>query len=462
MIKMNEPLKCSKFVFLYQRQNKVVLYHSLLIKKIYGDKNLLNLFKEFEKGKSPSKVLNKFKNKEHIKEIIKKLYTEKFLVNDESDEMRILEKIRNNIFDKLELGVSYIIITDACNFRCKYCFIGGKYENFRPKFMSKVIARKAIDVIFKEIKKSKRKYQKLVIYGGEPLLARDILEFIVKEVRRRDKSIKILTVTNGSLVDKKFAKFCKTHKILVSVSLDGPKKINDKMRIDANGKGTFEKIIRGYNILKKEGVNPSISCTVAEHNVEKLEEIMEWMIKKLDIDSIGFNILMGRLFSDMSTKELSEKTSKKLINVFKIARKYGIYEDTTLHQVESFVEEKPYLFNCAACGGQLVIDPNGNIGVCHAFIGSPDYRKHFPKNVGDKEIDLKKTKIFKEWVKRSPVNMTQCLKCPAVGICGGGCPYNAYLNNGSIWSIDEMYCNYAKNILEWLIWDSYDKIKLEK
>lgn len=52
----------------------------------------------------------------------------------------------------------------------------------------------------------------------------------------------------------------------------------------------------------------------------------------------------------------------------------------------------------------------------------------------------------------------ECLSCPALAVCGGGCPYGAMLKYGSIWNIDRRFCIHSKEALEWLIWDLYDKV----
>jgi len=70
-----------------------------------------------------------------------------------------------------------------------------------------------------------------------------------------------------------------------------------------------------------------------------------------------------------------------------------------------------------------------------------------------------KSKTYIEWNKRTPLNMPECQDCVALGICGGGCPMNAYSNNHSIWALDERFCVHAKMTLEWLIWELYTNIR---
>ena len=55
--------------------------------------------------------------------------------------------------------------------------------------------------------------------------------------------------------------------------------------------------------------------------------------------------------------------------------------------------------------------------------------------------------------------MPKCYECEALGICGGGCPANAKIVDGSIWEVDRRFCVHSKMTLEWLIWDQYSQMQ---
>ncbi|PJC01953.1 MAG: hypothetical protein CO073_01980 [Candidatus Komeilibacteria bacterium CG_4_9_14_0_8_um_filter_36_9] len=94
-------------------------------------------------------------------------------------------------------------------------------------------------------------------------------------------------------------------------------------------------------------------------------------------------------------------------------------------------------------------------GNCHGYLGS---RKHFVTTVDDMLFNPQNDPVFMEWSYRSPLNMDICRNCPALGICGGGCPLNADFEEGSIWSLDKRFCVHCKMTLEWLIWDLYKQM----
>jgi len=135
-----------------------------------------------------------------------------------------------------------------------------------------------------------------------------------------------------------------------------------------------------------------------------------------------------------------------------------------MRRVRPYTEMKVHSKDCMGVGGQFVLDPNGKIGPCQAYLGIDQY---FPLDVHDlydrletiTSEDIYAHPLFDEWRHRFPFNMKECANCFAISICGGGCPYAAEVNHGSIWQIDERVCSQAKQIMEWMIWDTYDHFK---
>jgi radical SAM protein with 4Fe4S-binding SPASM domain len=79
-------------------------------------------------------------------------------------------------------------------------------------------------------------------------------------------------------------------------------------------------------------------------------------------------------------------------------------------------------------------------------------RKTFEHTVFEKSFFPDENEIFNEWSMRSPLNFEDCQNCPALATCGGGCPRNADMINGTIWKPDKAYCHFALKALKWMIW----------
>ena len=108
----------------------------------------------------------------------------------------------------------------------------------------------------------------------------------------------------------------------------------------------------------------------------------------------------------------------------------------------------------ATAGGQLVVAPNGRVGICHGCLYNKQY---FVTDIYNEDFNAQEDPTFVEWSQLTPVNRDECQECEALGICGGGCPINAMNSKpgNTIHSMDERFCVHAKKTLNFMINDLY-------
>ncbi len=450
-----QRLKISPFAHVLRRGNNVAVYNSMNQKLFFSDKSLVQFLDKFKEPHETSKIKQR--------EMTKKLFDSKILIGDGFNPDTLLEKIRKVATSKPSIESLYIVTTDECNYACKYCFVEGNMpENYAPSMMSQETARRGIE-LFLESKNEEAKSSEIVFYGGEPLLNKEIIRFSNELLDENVKNGRInklnkMIYTNGSLVSQDIANFFHNSNISVGISIDGWKEIHDKMRVFKMGGGTFERTMAGYDIMKRTGCEIGISCTVSMHNIEILPDVVEYFASKLDAKFMSLNPLFDIPGVNKNPQVFLKKMSEKIIQAYDKAKSLGIYEDRVSKFIEPFVRGYIRTCDCAGCGRQIVLSPEGEIGVCHAFLGN---KKYFCGSVYDKKTQPNKSEIFMEWSRRSPFNMPDCYKCKALSICGGGCPYNAYIRNGSVWKIDDRTCALANGVLEKIIWESFGSKELK-
>jgi len=86
--------------------------------------------------------------------------------------------------------------------------------------------RRSIDLLLQ----SRRPEVTLSFYGGEPLLAFDLIERAVRYVSTRRRSgprVKFATITNGTLLEGKVADFLARHRVRTRISFDGVPEVQD-------------------------------------------------------------------------------------------------------------------------------------------------------------------------------------------------------------------------------------------
>ena len=163
-----------------------------------------------------------------------------FLVEDGFDEkLDIKMRLLSSRYDTSVLSLT-ITPTMACNFRCVYCFENGHYGHGK---MSISVQDKIIELVEKEV----CHIEKLVItwYGGEPLLAMDVIELLTPRLKKicdnHNVDYSASMVTNGYLLNTDMCeKLDRCHIEDVQITLDGDCNTHNKRRPLADGSGSYE------------------------------------------------------------------------------------------------------------------------------------------------------------------------------------------------------------------------------
>lgn len=453
----------SRFTHSYDLGDAVALYHSLRMKPVYLSK------KAFESLQAwlASSFCNKIEDApEEIRSEVQELAKFKILTQTEDEDDKVLQFVRSKI-PAPATNVCYMIMSEQCNLACKYCFLGNndckKRSNFLLENMSVETAEKAIQFFIRQIKESGLDVEEnrpvLIFYGGEPLVNFNVLEYVAKRINelrseeRCIRNIEMSMVSNGLLLNE--TRIHRLHEIGVSIaiSIDGFNEKANSMRVDVAGKPVFSRILEKLNLCKEMGVDVSLSVTLSEETIKSTKDILG-LIDAYGIKAFGFNIMMS---SDtfVLPQSYNEAAAQFIIDAFVELRERGIYEDRMMRKLKAFAKAQVYFSDCAAtAGGQIVIAPNGKVGICHGCLHN---KKYFVSHIDDDEFVAVKDPNFIEWSQLTPVNREECLDCPALGICGGGCPLNAmYLKPGNtIHSTDERFCVHSKKTLEFFIRDLY-------
>jgi len=466
---MNKEFQLSPFLHIINGEEVTkdysILYNSLSLGSVIVHKNIANFFSSLKNKKIInidliSKELSILKEKESL---ISELEKHRIIIpvyKNPYEDYVLASKFLKNV----NIGILYLLVTDVCNCKCSYCYVENNIPSeYKYSKMTKEIAESGIEIFSNLINENNIIRPKIIFYGGEPLLNFPVIESTVTQIEEKINSQKLpkltekILNTNGTLINNDIAEFLHKNRVVVSLSLDGPEKIHNLTRKYISGKGTFKDVLKGYQILKKHNVEVGISCTVGEHNIDELETILEWIESNFSISSIGFNLLIQSNINDFNKLyQYADKAAEKLIGCFQLCREKGIYEERIMRKVRAFVEGYILYSDCGGCGQQIVIDPEGNIGVCHAFCGTKEF---FVSET--KDINFHNHQYWKEWRYRSPLVMPQCIDCIALGICGGGCPFSAFKQKGSIWELDEINCILSKKVTEFLLKDLMNKkIKL--
>lgn len=456
-------VKLSRFAHVFDLGDAVALYHSLRMKPVYLTRGVYEDLQVwlaspfcFTSEDAPNNLTNE------VAELIKC----KILTKAEDEDEKVLKFIRSRA-PVPAISVCYMILSEQCNLACKYCFLGNNDDEKRQKFlledMTVETADQAVDFFIRQMKLSDLDYEDanpvVIFYGGEPMMNFPVLVHIaerfnsLRNVEKCVKNVELSMVTNGLLLTEERILKLKELGVSITISCDGFTDVANSMRVDRGGKPVFARILKTLDLCKHLGVDVALSVTLSEETIKNTIDILN-LVDNYGIKSFGFNILMS---SDTFVLPISynEAAAQFIIDEFIELRKKGIYEDRIMRKLDSFTKAQVYYSDCAAtAGGQIVIAPNGQVGICHGCLYD---KRYFVTTVYDDDFNATQNPSFIEWSGLTPVNKESCLDCPALGICGGGCPINAmHLHPGNtIHSTDERFCVHAKLTLDFFIRDLY-------
>lgn len=170
-----------------------------------------------------------------------------------------------------------------CNLRCPYCFYCAETQLRNTEsfgMMSIETAERLIDYAFE----GEKEELSLAFQGGEPMLrGLAFFEHIVSYARNKaPKGMKLhyALQTNGTLIDETWARFFVKEGFLVGLSLDGTRRYQDLYRIDAQGRGSFDRVFRAAEILRKEGAEFNILTVVTRQVAENIHKIFPFFCRQ--------------------------------------------------------------------------------------------------------------------------------------------------------------------------------------
>ncbi|KKQ55793.1 MAG: Radical SAM domain protein [Parcubacteria group bacterium GW2011_GWA2_38_13] len=396
-------------------------------------------------------------------DIIRNLFEKNLIIPNMLVDDEILEEIRLAMVNDKMMSILYLVLTKNCNFLCRQCFQPERHKvRGEPRdslLMSNETAGAGIDLFVRHVQQSVSTLETQVqFYGGEPLLNWPTLIFGADKLNRLIRSgelpsdTKLVVITNGSLIDNARAAYFAENEISVGLSIDGRKEENDLYRKTLDGKNTFDGIMRALSLLQKHGVYTSLSITVTPAIASKLPEIVRWT-HALGVNSICFNPIGGKSYTyveeSLPRREYEKIVVEGLIEAFKTARGLGIFEDRVGRKVADFIDGVFTTCDCGAISNQLVIQPNGEIGFCHAS------NKYNIGSVADKNFMIFDHPRVELWKKALPIYNPLCKDCPAIAMCGYGCFHNVEEQNEDVNNLDLSFCLYSRAVLDFLIWDLY-------
>lgn len=176
-------------------------------------------------------------------------------------------------FTKLHI----FVVTLRCDHSCHYCQVSRQTADKQAYDMSLETANRSIELMMR----SPASHLTLELQGGEPLLAFDVIRYIVPIAKKRAKSLTkqldIVVTTNLANVTEDMLLYFRDEGVKISTSLDGPAFIHNTNR-PRPGNDSYElavaNIERARNVVGKNRVSALMTTTQLslQHPIEVIDE----------------------------------------------------------------------------------------------------------------------------------------------------------------------------------------------
>lgn len=439
-------MKLSKYIKQFNlNDEKVVLFNTLT-----GAIDVMNgeMYDSLKNG-----------NFKHINsETITQLKMRGYIFENQLEEERLVKQLLE-LEGKMPDVTFIICVTYACNLDCTYCF--EKKSLVRGE---RILSKDEVDKIFEcvEIISAERKFKNIhiLLYGGEPLLKRNIniVEYIFSETRKRN--YRIQAITNGTELSVYKDLFKRNLDIMSTfqITLDGTKQIHNKTRKYYSGKGSYEHIVENVDYCVALGMPITLRINVGKENIGNIGEVLKLICEKGWNRYKNFLCHLAPITDHLCNYDIAEWMPEPqilqglldTINQYsdgdnKINIKLGTDMEKHISRLRNIIDNKNKIVNglypcAAAIRNYFIFGIDGYIYACPETVGLQEYSigKYVPKFY----ISEEKERIWK----RNVTNIDNCKNCNIAGACGGGCIWSSIATRGK--NFEHAQCNFAEETID--------------
>jgi uncharacterized protein len=313
-----------------------------------------------------------------------------------------------------------LITTRSCNGMCIYCDFGS--QNANPVKMSYRKAAGFIDWYAGLLKAKGRNDLEIHFFGGEPMIAQDVIETAVQRARLLCSEMKLnpyFEISTNGQYSPALAGFLGAYFKKVVLSIDGFKEVLDRHRPLKEGKSSYNNAVQTARIISDSSAELCVRCCISRENVHDMEGFTKWLCEKFRISAINFEILVPSLQSE-SAGLLPPDPIEFAVN-FQRSRKFA--EDFGVEVVyASDISEIPVVSSCPVGKDTAILAPDGRISSCYLLqerwqsVGL-DLEFGFVKSDG--QVIMKSENI--EEIRKTVLNKPRCINCFCRWSCAGGC-----------------------------------------
>ncbi len=346
----------------------------------------------------------------------------------------------------------------VCNLACSYCFFLSKEELYPGSAFR--MGDDVLEAYIAQLLAAQEAPEIEVAWqGGEPtLMGLDFFErsiAFVEKHRKPHQRVTYTVQTNGTRLDEAWCAFFRQHKFLVGLSVDGPRAMHDAYRVNKGGRGSFDQVMRGLELLRAHEVDVNILCTVHAANADAPLEVYRFFRDDLHAEFIQFIPVVERATTEglsivnqgwgkgddrhrplyiqngsrVSERSVGAAQSGRFLSaIFDewVRRDVGkVFVQTFDVALGSWLGQQNLCIVSPTCGDSLALEHNGDLYSCDHYV-EPNY---LLGNILEKTlaemVDSARQRAFGRAKFTSLPRY--CRNCEVLFACYGECPRNRFI-----------------------------------
>jgi uncharacterized protein len=344
-------------------------------------------------------------------ELLQFLLEQGFLVADGTDELTLVAASNAHARNNDTFLSATIELTEACNFRCPYC-----YQSHRPSHL----ANHAFQRVLRYLTNQMRTLRHLHVnwFGGEPLIRFAFLKVLSEQIAaaaaQADCRFTQYLTTNGYLMTANRASELAALGISnVQITVDGDQESHDRVRFLASGRGTYRRVLEACHHVVAAKMELLLRINVSKWSAPRvarlLDDLVEYGITPTNTVIHATRLVdHGTCDGGMSSAVFDpQEFAYAWIEILKAVTARGF----------NLPSLAPIAYNCPFDLRQAVmIGADGTLRHC----SSSDGRLAEISDIGE-ETNL--TSLYHLVKDRNPLEDKQCRDCICLPLCMGGCSY---------------------------------------
>lgn len=344
-------------------------------------------------------------------------------------------------------------VASRCNINCSYCYVYNKGDSTwlnKPSLMNDAVFEATLERVVAYCEETHTKQFCFAFHGGEPtLLPAERADRWCALATQRLQGVatpQFAIQTNAVKLRDSWIDVLQKWRFRVGVSLDGPKSINDRNRVDHRGNGTFDQVEGNIKRLIARGIPFGILSVIplgadplAVHNAY------------ISLGCTGIGYILPHFTHETIHEALSKHGPTPCADFLLPIMDHWFYSGNERVMIREFDSLARLIM-----GGRSVVDAFGNDPFGYLFVESDGsfegldilrivaasaYRTE--RNVFEAELQqlLNSEDLVAKSLRGDIPLPDDCAKCPEAKTCSGGYLPHRYssdssFNNPSVWCRD--------------------------